>query len=555
MALDGNIQEHNSDAAHQLLTMCTHSYFDLTHVSPVVFLYLLKECYVRGKCKATMKFRSLQQTVHQVLYNAPRPGPAIFVARCLLVLPIFESHCEGFSHLLISALRRFLINGTTKEDMLEAKFLASKLFLNTVGGIGHDERILIKILEVFDVKLEDIGKVICNPDVKDENNLNAAKEFIKQYILNLVESKSYMTAVTLLEHFGFCQFGEAFLLKMMEHKEYTAAEKWAAFMGKPMLCVLVQEYLDRSMLKNAYNVIRNNSLKDEFPEAYHKGKESSIKKFAEKGLWDIAEERTNKNKQHLEYLVYLAMEAGYFEKAEELRERHALEGFANLDELQASLPKTRFFDLNELALDGIKWVDDVSGLRDATCHIEGCKVIGIDCEWKPVYEKGKKPKVSIIQIASEKMVHILDLIKLFEDVPEVLDNCLTRIFRSSKVLKLGYNFQCDAKQLARSYESLECFKHYEMLLDIQNLFNEPRGGLSGLTKKILGAELNKTRRNSDWEQRPLTPNQLEYAALDAVVLIHIFAHFRGQSPQGWKAHIGLVKVRPVDEPVKQMESA
>lgn len=48
MALDGSIQEHNSDATDQLLTMCTHSYFDLTHVSPVVFLYLLKECYVRG---------------------------------------------------------------------------------------------------------------------------------------------------------------------------------------------------------------------------------------------------------------------------------------------------------------------------------------------------------------------------------------------------------------------------------------------------------------------------------------------------------------------------
>lgn len=55
-------------------------------------------------------------------------------------------------------------------------------------------------------------------------------------------------------------------------------------------------------------------------------------------------------------------------------------------------------------------------------------------------------------------------------------------FLSSLLLCLGYNFQCDAKQLVRSYESLECFKHYEMLLDIQNLFNEARGGLSGLTK-------------------------------------------------------------------------
>lgn len=47
---------------------------------------------------------------------------------------------------------------------------------------------------------------------------------------------------------------------------------------------------------------------------------------------------------------------------------------------------------------------------------------------------------------------------------------------------LGYNFQCDIKQLAHSYKDLLCFKHYEMLLDIQNIFKEPRGGLSGLAK-------------------------------------------------------------------------
>lgn len=50
------------------------------------------------------------------------------------------------------------------------------------------------------------------------------------------------------------------------------------------------------------------------------------------------------------------------------------------------------------------------------------------------------------------------------------------------MLLVGYNFQCDMKQLAHSYEELECFKHYEMLLDIQNVFKEPRGGLSGLAK-------------------------------------------------------------------------
>lgn len=53
------------------------------------------------------------------------------------------------------------------------------------------------------------------------------------------------------------------------------------------------------------------------------------------------------------------------------------------------------------------------------------------------------------------------------------------------VLLVGYNFQCDVRQLAQSYGQLECFKQYEMLLDVQNVFKEPRGGLSGLAEVIL----------------------------------------------------------------------
>ncbi|KAK3445080.1 hypothetical protein EUGRSUZ_B02058 [Eucalyptus grandis] len=61
----------------------------------------------------------------------------------------------------------------------------------------------------------------------------------------------------------------------------------------------------------------------------------------------------------------------------------------------------------------------------------------------------------------------------------------------------GYNFQCDMKQLASSYETLGCFNHFEMLLDIQNVFKKSSGGHSGLAEEILGAGLNKTRRNSN----------------------------------------------------------
>ncbi|KAL6964672.1 hypothetical protein U1Q18_035731 [Sarracenia purpurea var. burkii] len=550
MGLDGRVAElQNKDRTHQTRAICLHAFSDLSHVSPVVFLYLLKECYASGTCKATKKFRALQHQVHQVLYNSPQPGPAVFIAHCLHVLPILEAYSEGFSHLIISALRRFLKAGTSSEDLLEAKSLAARLFISTIdGSIIRDEKILVKMLEAFDISLENIENAMCNADLNNISGSEPARTFIERFIFKLIESESYMTAVSLLEHFSIRQSGESFLLKMMQNKDYRAADKWATFMGKPMLHVLIQEYSEKKLLKHAYEIIKKNNLKQEFPEIYHKFKESSLKKLAEKGCWDIAEAKTNGDKQLLEYLVYLSMEAGYSEKVDELCDRYSLKGFVNVKEPEMSLLHSRYLQLNELIFGGIIWVDEINGLRDATCHMEECKVLGVDCEWKPNYEKGSKPnKVSIMQIASEKVVFIFDLIKLFEDVPDILDNCLTRILHSPSILKLGYNFQCDVKQLAHSYGELTCFTHYEMLLDLQNVFREPRGGLSGLAKKILGSGLNKTRRNSNWEQRPLSRNQLEYAALDAAVLIHIFCHVRSYSkpdaiPEGnhkieWKSYI------------------
>lgn len=46
-------------------------------------------------------------------------------------------------------------------------------------------------------------------------------------------------------------------------------------------------------------------------------------------------------------------------------------------------------------------------------------------------------QVSIMQIASERKVFIIDLLKLSTDEPNVLDSCLKRILSSPRILKLG----------------------------------------------------------------------------------------------------------------------
>ncbi|XP_074320948.1 uncharacterized protein LOC141657570 isoform X2 [Silene latifolia] len=546
--MEKGVENDNVASTEQSCALCLHTFSDLSSVSPVVFLFLLKECYVYGKTKATAKFRALQQQVNLALQTAPQPGPAVFTVRCLYALPLFDSYAEGFSHLIVSALRKFLKSYTNHADILAAQDLAAQLFLDVVEGfVLHDERILIKVIEVFNVKLVNFERALQGSGATNLSS-DGAEAFIEKFILQQIESQSYMTAVSLLEQFDIRHSAESFLTRMLENNDFRAAEKWASYMGKSMLCVLVEEYVRMNMLKSAYGIIKRNNLQEDFPGVYHKCKESALKTLAEKGLWDVAEGKAKNNSQLLEYLVYLAMEAGYSEKVDELCDRYSLEGFVKAKESEVHFLESRFLHLRELLVDEIIWVDGADSLQAATSYIEGCKVVGLDCEWKPNYVKGSKPnKVSIMQIASEKVAFIFDLIKLHEDVPEILNNCLARIFQSPRILKLGYNFQCDMHQLSRSYQMLDCFKGYEMLLDIQKVFKESCGGLSGLVKKILGAGLNKTRRNSNWEQRPLTQQQLEYAALDAVVLVHLFQHVRNPSNPGgaqssnvkmeWKSHI------------------
>lgn len=537
MGLEENVAEVDNK---ERWTLCKHTFYDLSNVSPVVFMFMLKECYYYGNCKATVKFRALQEQLCLVLHNDPKPGPETFIVQCLYVSPLFDNQSQGFTHLVISSFRRFLKKSkpTITEDSLDVKNSAAYLLVNIIRGqIKHDEMIVMKILETFDVKLPNVEKALCQNKEKDYLSCGKAQELIEQYTFELVKSQLYMIAVTLIEHFSISHYGQSFLLDMIKSNQFKAAEKWATFMGKPMLSILIEEFIQRNMLKDAYQIITKNNLKQDFPDVYKRCKESSLKSLAEKGCWDVAEARINNDRQLMEYLVYLAMEAGYMEKVDELCERYSLDRFLDIKVLETSIPQGNYLHLEELMVEDIIWVDEVEGLLDATCQIEDAKVVGLDCEWKPNYVKGSKPnKVSIMQIASEKKVFVFDLIKLHREVPERLDSCLTRILLSPGILKLGYNFQCDIKQLAHSYEELECFKNYKRLLDIQKVFKDPRGGLAKLAEKVLGAGLNKTRRNSDWEQRPLTPNQLEYAALDAVVLVHIFRQLPDQGDE-WKSCI------------------
>lgn len=150
-------------------------------------------------------------------------------------------------------------------------------------------------------------------------------------------------------------------------------------------------------------------------------------------------------------------------------------------------------------------------------------MVAIDSEWIPSILTRKGPyKVSILQIATESKIFLFCLIKLFQTERDALDNCLKAIFHFANILKLGYALENDLKHFFHSYVALKCFHFCEYTLDLQKFDRSFGGGLFGLTTRVLNYCLNKITGMANYAERPLDCAQMQYASLDAVVLIAIF---------------------------------
>ncbi|MCD7465826.1 hypothetical protein HAX54_001997 [Datura stramonium] len=178
-------------------------------------------------------------------------------------------------------------------------------------------------------------------------------------------------------------------------------------------------------------------------------------------------------------------------------------------------------------------------------------VIGLDAEWKPIRtHQSTFPTVSLLQIACqlagtdhssvESPVFLIDL----TSIPlQSIYHLIRDAFVSPHILKLGFRFKQDLVYLSSTFFAHGCepgFDRVEPFLDITSIYNnlqprQPGRRLSKQTKslaticqEVLGISLSKELQCSDWSQRPLTEEQMQYAAVDAHCLIHIFDVFKAK---------------------------
>ena len=159
-------------------------------------------------------------------------------------------------------------------------------------------------------------------------------------------------------------------------------------------------------------------------------------------------------------------------------------------------------------------VDDLEKFREVFPRLKNSRILGFDTETKPSFKKGRKNKVSLIQLSNGELACLFRINKT--GMPQELANLLS----NPEVIKVGVAIHDDIKIIS----NIKKFSP-SGFIDLQSYvrdFGIQSSGLKKLAAIILGFRISKRQQVTDWEAVQLTEAQQLYAATDAWVCFEIY---------------------------------
>jgi len=159
-------------------------------------------------------------------------------------------------------------------------------------------------------------------------------------------------------------------------------------------------------------------------------------------------------------------------------------------------------------------VEDMKSLNETFPRLLNSEVLGFDTETRPSFRKGRKNKVSLIQLANENLACLIRINRV--GIPPQLAGLLA----SDDIIKAGVAVHDDIRFL----RNVKGFNP-SGFVDLQKFVRDYGIQVSGLKKLsaiILGFKISKRQQVTDWEAEHLTDAQQVYAATDAWVCYQIY---------------------------------
>ncbi|MFA5818525.1 MAG: 3'-5' exonuclease [Bacteroidales bacterium] len=159
-------------------------------------------------------------------------------------------------------------------------------------------------------------------------------------------------------------------------------------------------------------------------------------------------------------------------------------------------------------------VEDLKTFYEVFPRLLGSDLLGFDTETKPIFKKGGKNSVSLIQLSTGNLVCLFRINKI--GFPEEL----IKLLSDPNVIKAGVAVHDDIRFL----KGVKKFSP-SRFVDLQSFVRDygiQSSGLKKLAAIVLGIRISKRQQVTNWEAEQLTEAQQVYAATDAWVCYQIY---------------------------------
>lgn len=159
-------------------------------------------------------------------------------------------------------------------------------------------------------------------------------------------------------------------------------------------------------------------------------------------------------------------------------------------------------------------IQSVEEAKKAIAYLSDFKIVGIDTESRPVFKKGRKNKISLLQISTDDCCFLFRL-NIMGFTPDIAS-----FFENENITKVGLSLKDDFMML----HNISNFTP-KGFVDIQAIIENYGIGEKSLQKIyaiLFGKKISKTQRLSNWEADVLTDAQKRYASTDAWATLKIY---------------------------------
>jgi len=159
-------------------------------------------------------------------------------------------------------------------------------------------------------------------------------------------------------------------------------------------------------------------------------------------------------------------------------------------------------------------VDNLKTYKEVFPRLLESDLLGFDTETKPIFKKGGKNSVSLIQLSTGNLACLFRINKI--GFPEEL----IKLLSDPSIIKAGVAVHDDIRFL-RGVKKFSPGGFVDLQSFVRD-FGIQSSGLKKLAAIVLGFKISKRQQVTDWEAEQLTEPQQVYAATDAWVCYQIY---------------------------------